>query len=144
MSAQSTAPTTGRLAWLEPTKGVAMFMVVAYHVILYLQSAGVDAMLGRARAAFELFPLPAFFLSPGCSPRGRRSPFRALWRRRLLPILYLYVVFSVIRSLHLSRPGDGSASGRRRPLRSALPLILCGRVATGSSSRCSSSPCSAG
>ncbi|MCF6736932.1 acyltransferase [Blastococcus sp. KM273129] len=127
MSGSAGGATAGRLAWLEPTKGVAMFMVVAYHVILYLQSAGVDAMLGRARAAFELFPMPAFFLLTGMfAARQAQFSFPALWRRRLLPILYLYVVFSVIRSLFTYLvPGMDLSFGEEAATPPAeLPLIL--------------------
>lgn len=127
MAGTAGGATAGRLAWLEPTKGVAMFMVVAYHVILYLQSAGVDAALGRARAVFELFPMPAFFLLTGMfAARQAQFAFPALWRRRLLPILYLYVVFSVIRSLFTYLvPGVDLDFGEEAATPPAeLPLIL--------------------
>src|SRR5688500_19490416 len=78
----STAAAAGRSAWLEPTKGLAMFMVIAYHATLYLQSADVDAVLGRAKAAFELFPMPVFFLIAGMfATRHAQYSFRALWTR---------------------------------------------------------------
>jgi uncharacterized membrane protein YcfT len=99
MTSGSTEAAAGRSAWLEPTKGLAMFMVIAYHATLYLQAADVDAVLGRAKAAFELFPMPAFFLVAGMfAARHARFSFRTLWARRLLPLLYLYVLWSAIRS----------------------------------------------
>ncbi|MCZ2817337.1 acyltransferase family protein [Modestobacter sp. VKM Ac-2984] len=127
MSAHSTAPTTGRFAWLEPVKGLAIFMVIAYHVTLYLKSADVDAVLGRAKAVFELFPMPAFFLIAGIfAGRHGATKFRALWKRRLLPLLYLYVVWSVIRTVfYFVVPGLNGELGEisaTDPL--ALPLIL--------------------
>lgn len=126
-AAGDAAATTGRLAWLEPTKGAAMVMVVGYHVTLYLQSAGVDAVLGRARAAFELFPMPAFFLLTGMfAARHARYSFRALWRRRLSGILYLYVLWSVLRSAFTflvpgMDAGFGELAATPPP---ELPLIL--------------------
>ena len=124
---QAAAPDAARLAWLEPAKGMAMFMVVAFHATLYLQSVGVDAVLGRAKAAFELFPMPAFFLISGIfAARHARYSFRALWRRRLLPLLYLYVLWSVIRTVfYLLIPGLNGELGElpaTDPL--TLPLIL--------------------
>lgn len=127
MAGSAGGATAGRMSWLEPTKGVAMFMVVAYHVILYLQSAGVDAMLGRARAAFELFPMPAFFLITGMfAARQAQFSFPALWRRRLLPILYLYVFWSVARSLFtFFVPGMDLGFGEEAATPpEQLPLIL--------------------
>ncbi|WP_181428631.1 acyltransferase family protein [Modestobacter versicolor] len=126
MTAGSTAP-PARGGWTDPTKGLAMFMVVAYHVTLYLQSADVDAVLGRAKAVFELFPMPAFFLIAGIFA-GRHGEFRLgdLWRRRLLSLLYLYVLWSVVRTVfYLVVPGLNGELGEidaTDPL--ALPLIL--------------------
>jgi uncharacterized membrane protein YcfT len=106
---------------------MAMVMVVAYHSTLYLQSAGVDAALGRAKAAFELFPMPAFFLIAGMfAARQAHYGFSGLWRRRLLTLLYLYALWSAIRTaFYFIVPGlngefgEISATDPR-----ALPLIL--------------------
>lgn len=96
-----------RLDWLDPTKGLAIFMVMAYHATQYLQVEDVDAVLGRARAVFELFPMPAFFLIAGMfAGRHGNTRFRALWKRRLLSLLYLYVLWSVIWTVfHFLVPG---------------------------------------
>jgi uncharacterized membrane protein YcfT len=87
-------------AWVDVAKGAAIIMVVYYHASLYLQHYGVDGLLGRAKAAFELFPMPAFLLIAGLfSARIVTWTFAELWRRRLLPLIYLYVVWSVIRAV---------------------------------------------
>ncbi len=93
--------------WATATKGLAIALVVAYHATLYLQGAGVDVLLGRAKAAFELFPMPAFFLIVGMAAAShRRMTLRTLWWRRLLPLLYLYVLWSLIRTVfYLVVPG---------------------------------------
>lgn len=100
-----TAPTPR--AWTSATKGLAIAMVVAFHATLYLQAAGVDVVLGRAKAAFELFPMPAFFLIVGMAAAShRRMTLRALWWRRLTPLLYLYLLWSLIRTaFYLVVPG---------------------------------------
>ena len=97
----------GRATWMEPTKGLAILLVVGYHSTLYLQAEGMDVVLGRAKAAFELFPMPAFFLIAGMfAARQKAFTLRALWRRRLLQLVYLYVVWSIIRALfYLTIPG---------------------------------------
>ncbi|WP_040337583.1 acyltransferase family protein [Candidatus Blastococcus massiliensis] len=116
-----------RLDWVDAAKGLAMLMVIAYHVTAYVQTAGVDAVLGRAKAVFELFPMPAFFLAAGLfAARHAESAFPALWRDRLLSLLYLYVVWSVVRTVfYLVVPGLNGELGEipaTDPL--ALPLIL--------------------
>ncbi|OMQ16642.1 hypothetical protein A7K94_0201130 [Modestobacter sp. VKM Ac-2676] len=121
------AVTAGRLDWVDPTKGLAIFMVIAYHTTQYLQVENVDAVLGRARAVFELFPMPAFFLIAGIfAARHGNTGFRALWKRRLLPLLYLYVLWSVIRTVfYLLVPGLSAELVEipaTDPL--ALPLLL--------------------
>ena len=93
------ATTTGlRIGWVDFAKGLAMLAVVYFHVTLFLGYEGVDNALGRAKLAFELFPMPAFFLLSGLwNRRSTTWSFPELWRRRLLPILYLYVVWSMLR-----------------------------------------------
>lgn len=128
---RGTSPTgtgaSSRQPWTDTTKGLAIVMVVAYHATLYLQSAGVDAVLGRAKAAFELFPMPAFFLVAGLfSARHATYGLRDLWRRRLLSLLYLYLLWSVIRTVfYLVVPGlNGELGEISATDPRALPLVL--------------------
>jgi uncharacterized membrane protein YcfT len=87
-----------RLGWVDAAKGMAMLAVVYFHVTLFLGEVGVDDALGRVKLAFELFPMPAFFLLSGLlNRRSATWTFGELWRRRLLPILYIYVVWSLLR-----------------------------------------------
>lgn len=92
-----------RLGWVDAAKGMAMLAVVYFHVTLFLGEVGVDDALGRVKLAFELFPMPAFFLLSGLLNRRSASwSFAELWRRRLLPILYIYVVWSLLRFVFYS------------------------------------------
>lgn len=53
---------------------------------------------GRLKVLLELFPMPAFMLVSGLfAPRSLKWSFPELWRRRLLPIAYLYIVWSLVR-----------------------------------------------
>ncbi|WP_136518547.1 acyltransferase family protein [Cellulomonas telluris] len=121
--------TTTRRAWIDLAKGVAIVMVVAYHAQLFLEAEGVAEPLGRARAALELYPMPAFFLLAGLLQRRlRTSPWALVWRRRVLPFLYLYVVWSLVRFAFFSAlPGvrtDGPPdSGRDWTLLLLAPLV---------------------
>ncbi|KQQ09900.1 hypothetical protein ASF46_01955 [Rathayibacter sp. Leaf296] len=92
------APANARREWVDFAKGAAILLVVYYHTSLYLGDIGVENTLGRIKVVFELFPMPVFFLVSGLF--GSRIPtwsFRDLWRRRLYPLLWLYVVWSVLR-----------------------------------------------
>lgn len=88
-----------RLGWIDLTRGAAIICVVYFHATLFLSGVGVDQTLGRAKGVFELFPLPAFFLIAGIL--GSRSvltgSFADLARRRLIPLLYVYVLWSLLR-----------------------------------------------
>ncbi|WP_432524051.1 acyltransferase family protein [Kineococcus sp. SYSU DK006] len=99
--------TARRLTWVEPTKGLAIAMVVVYHVTLYLDPAGIDVLLGRAKALFELFPMPAFFLIAGMAASGHpRMPLKSLWWRRIYPVVYVYLLWSLLRAVfYVLAPG---------------------------------------
>jgi uncharacterized membrane protein YcfT len=93
-------PATGmRLGWADFVRGAAMICVVYFHTTLFLSAVGVDQTIGKAKSVFELFPLPAFFLMAGIfGARGILTwDFRTLAVRRLLPLAYVYVLWSVLR-----------------------------------------------
>lgn len=106
----------GARDWVNFAKGVAIVMVTLFHVWLFFGWLGLTSV-PRIKAILELFPIAAFFLIAGMYS-GRQSSwtFAELWRRRLLPYVYLYVLWSVIRFavawvLPVVR-GDGGVSAR--------------------------------
>lgn len=119
----------GRRAWVDLAKGLAIVMVVAYHALQLLEAADVGvAPLGRARVPLELYPMPAFFLLAGLMQgRLRTSPWGRVWRRRVLPMLYLLVVWSVVRFVFFTLvPGvrsDGPPASGRDPWRLLTALV---------------------
>ncbi|PPG85581.1 hypothetical protein C5C00_12950 [Rathayibacter rathayi] len=87
-----------RREWVDFAKGAAILLVVYYHTSLYLGDIGVENTLGRIKIVFELFPMPLFFLVSGLfGSRITSWSFRDLWRRRLYPLLWLYVIWSLLR-----------------------------------------------
>ncbi|KQX05682.1 MULTISPECIES: acyltransferase family protein [unclassified Leifsonia] len=109
-------------------KGVAIAMVVLYHVTLYLQHAGIMGLPNRMKLVLELFPMPVFFLIAGLfGARAVTWTFGNLWRRRLLPVLYLYIVWSIVRfAFYLVIPGLSGELGElpaSNPISLALILI---------------------
>ncbi|WP_419817209.1 acyltransferase family protein [Glaciibacter flavus] len=115
-------------AWVNFAKGVAIVLVVLYHVTLYLQHEGILGLPNRIKLVLELFPMPVFFLIAGLfGARAVTWSLRNLWMRRLWPVLYLYLVWSVIRFLfYLAVPGLSGEIGElpaSHPLSLALVLI---------------------
>lgn len=85
-------------AWMDVAKGVAMFMVVLFHTSLYFETAEIEGFPGRIKLFLEAFPMPAFFLISGLfAVRVSTWTFSQVWKRRLLPLLWLYVIWSVVR-----------------------------------------------
>lgn len=113
MALPPAAPAPARTSWSVTAKGLAITMVVAFHATLYLQGAGVDVLLGRGKVALELYPMPAFFLLVGMAAAWhRRMGLGTLWWRRLAPLLYLYVLWSLLRTaFYLALPGLGGGMG---------------------------------
>ncbi|MEZ0491227.1 acyltransferase family protein [Kineococcus sp. TBRC 1896] len=96
-----------RLTWADQVKGLAIAMVVVFHVSLYLDPVGVDAVIGRLKVPFELFPMPAFFVIAGMAAAGHgRLGVSAVLRRRVLPLAYVYFLWSLLRTVfYLLVPG---------------------------------------
>ncbi|GAA1510486.1 peptidoglycan/LPS O-acetylase OafA/YrhL [Agromyces terreus] len=118
-------PETGKRAWVDFAKGAAIVMVVYYHTALYLQAAGIQGTPWLVKAPLELFPMPAFFLIAGLfGNRLGTWAFADLWRRRLLPLLYLYVLWSVLRfAFYLVVPGVNGELGEF-PATNPIGLLL--------------------
>lgn len=88
-----------RLPWADFARGGAILCVVYFHATLFLAEVGIGGTLGRAKLALELFPLPAFFLLTGVFSARiiLTGTFRELATHRLIPIAYVYVLWSAIR-----------------------------------------------
>jgi uncharacterized membrane protein YcfT len=100
-------------AWMNVAKGLAMFLVVFFHTFLFLEQEGIVGFPGRLKAVFESFPMPAFFVLSGLfASRLGGWRFADLWKRRLVPILWLYLLWSVIRfAYYIVVPGTNGDLG---------------------------------
>ncbi|MBO3088783.1 acyltransferase family protein [Cellulomonas dongxiuzhuiae] len=118
--------TARRHGWVDLAKGVAIIMVVAYHALLFLETADVGvAPLGRARLALELYPMPAFFLLAGVMQRRLvTTRWAQVWQRRVLPLLYLLVVWSLVRFAFFTALPMVRSDGPPRSGRDASRLLL--------------------
>ena len=84
--------------WINFAKGAAIILVVLYHSSLFLNDLGLAGSTPRLRLLLSYFPMPVFFFIAGLTARRMLTwNLRDLWRRRLLVLVYLYLLWSVIR-----------------------------------------------
>ncbi|WP_241992233.1 acyltransferase family protein [Cryobacterium lyxosi] len=84
--------------WINFAKGAAIILVVLYHASLFLNDLGLAGSTPRLRLVLGFFPMPVFFFIAGLTARRMLTwNLKDLWRRRLLVLVYLYLLWSVIR-----------------------------------------------
>ena len=84
--------------WISFAKGAAIILVVLYHASLFLNDLGLAGSTPRLRLVLSFFPMPVFFFIAGLTARRMLTwNLKDLWRRRLLTLVYLYLLWSVIR-----------------------------------------------
>ncbi|WP_241979692.1 acyltransferase family protein [Cryobacterium suzukii] len=84
--------------WINFAKGAAIILVVLYHSSLFLNDLGLAGSTPRLRLLLSYFPMPVFFFIAGLTARRMLTwNLKDLWRRRLLVLVYLYLLWSVIR-----------------------------------------------
>lgn len=135
-------------AWMDVAKGVAMFMVVFFHTSLYFSEAEITNFPGRIKQFLESFPMPAFMLLSGMfALRVGTWTFSQVWVRRLFPLLWLYVVWSLVRFVfYWVVPGTNGDLGALQP-RTRVVFYSCSSgpvTAIGSCTPCSGSPWGSG
>ncbi len=86
--------------WIDFAKGAAIILVVLYHSALFLNDLGLAGSTPRLRLVLSYFPMPVFFFIAGLTARRMLTwNLHDLWRRRLLTLVYLYLLWSIIRVL---------------------------------------------
>ncbi|MET1018268.1 MAG: acyltransferase family protein [Leifsonia flava] len=102
--APASAPTAlapvNREPWIDVAKGIAITLVVLFHSTMYLGLAGVVGPLTTLNPLLDTFRMPLFFFMSGIvGARAVTLTYRGLFRRRLVLLLYLYVVWSAAQHL---------------------------------------------
>ena len=94
----------GRIVWVDQAKGLAILLVVLYHAVFFMNAAGWGWLpLTRANGALATFRMPLFFFASGLFfSRNLAKPVGFILLRRVLPMMWLYVVWSVIFALTFS------------------------------------------
>jgi uncharacterized membrane protein YcfT len=119
-----------RLDWVDAAKGISILLVVAHHVVWYLQRSGqAPAAVIAANEALASLRMPLFFLAAGLFAAGPlAAPWRTLLHKRVAFFLYLYVVWTIIRFTFFATvvPPEVDPDDSANPLGLALALLLPG------------------
>jgi uncharacterized membrane protein YcfT len=95
-----TAPRV-REGWIDVAKGIAIMLVVFFHAVMY--SLQLDLAQGWVRFTYTLdtFRMPMFFFMSGLLAQRavQQQPFPYLFRKRMLLLLYLYVLWCCLQRL---------------------------------------------
>lgn len=101
MSHEPPAPRQ-REAWIDIAKGIAIVLVVLYHSVMYLSLSGVVGVLSPLNPLLDTFRMPLFFFMSGIlGARVIGLPYGALFRKRLVLLLYLYVAWVIAQQLFM-------------------------------------------
>lgn len=103
---------SGREAWIDVAKGIAITLVVLYHAIMYLDEVGLAGALAPLNPLFDTFRMPLFFFMSGIlAASAIRLPYWQLFRKRMSLLLYLYVAWVTLQTLFLLALPPISPSG---------------------------------
>lgn len=111
-------PGVPRESWIDVAKGIAIILVVLFHSVMYLDGAGSTGPLAALNPLLDTFRMPLFFFMSGIlAARALTLPFPALFRKRMLLLLYLYVVWVTLQtSVLLLAPPIGPDPVNAEPL----------------------------
>jgi uncharacterized membrane protein YcfT len=116
--------------WVDAAKGLSILLVVAHHVVWYMQWAGqAPAALVAGNEALASLRMPLFFLASGLFVAGPlASPWRTVLHKRVAFFLYLYVIWTVIRFTFFATlvPAAVDPDDSANPVSLALALLLPG------------------
>jgi uncharacterized membrane protein YcfT len=86
-----------RLEWLDVARGIAMLMVVSSHAIEWTDSASVSEVSAWVHSINASAQLPVFFCVSGILfTRSLSLTWSDLFRRRVLPLLWVFVIWQPV------------------------------------------------
>ena len=119
-----------RVEWVDVAKGMCIALVVLLHTVNFMATRQLaETWWFEVNAVLEPVRMPLFFLVAGLfAAKDLDMSWNTLWRRRIAPLLYLYVLWMLLRfALFSAFP---SISGTHET--SSAANILTGLVNPGS------------
>lgn len=100
--AQDRPRAEGRIVWIDVARGIAILLVVLFHAGMFAVPTGLaPAWWTDLNLAFALLRMPLFFLLAGALAVGAlRRPWRLLWETRLAVLVWVFVLWTVLRFLY--------------------------------------------
>ncbi|MCR2793903.1 acyltransferase family protein [Microbacterium sp. zg.Y625] len=95
----TTARATQRVTWLDGARGIAIILVVLFHAGMFTVPTGLASPWWEPlNLVFALLRMPLFFLVAGMLAVGAvQRSWPALWRTRLAVLVWVFVVWTVLR-----------------------------------------------
>lgn len=104
-----------RERWVDMAKGIAIVLVVFYHAVMFASELGIRNPWDRINTALDTFRMPLFFFMSGLmATRAVQLEYSVLFRRRMLRLLHLYIVWCTLQWLFF-RALPPFTLDRRRP-----------------------------
>lgn len=97
-AAPSGPPDRGRVEWVDAAKGMSILLVVAHHVVMFLQPHGlVPPALSTANVALASLRMPLFFLASGLFVASTlAASWRTVLHKRVAFFGYLYLLWTLV------------------------------------------------
>ncbi|MDZ7917268.1 MAG: acyltransferase family protein [Rhodococcus sp. (in: high G+C Gram-positive bacteria)] len=98
-SRTATGPGAGRVEWVDVAKGLCIALVVLLHTVNFMATRQLaETWWFDVNAVLEPVRMPLFFLVAGLfAGRDLDMSWNGLWRKRVALLLYLYVLWLLLR-----------------------------------------------
>lgn len=114
-----------REAWIDLAKGIAIVLVVLFHSVVYLSLVNMAGRWTVAAYTLDTFRMPLFFFMSGIlATKVIGLPYAQLFRKRLLLLLYLYVVWVIAQTLFAMLIPVGGEENLIEPWRRVLGMFI--------------------
>lgn len=97
-NATAQSPPT-RVVWVDVARGTCIALVVLLHTVNFMATRQLaETWWFEVNAVLEPVRMPLFFLVAGLfAAKDLDMPWNTLWRRRIAPLAYLYVLWMLLR-----------------------------------------------
>jgi len=115
-----------RIEWVDYAKGIAIIMVVIHHVVVRdISSVLYNETLDYLNNLFQTFRMPLFFFVSGMFiHKTVKSDFKLFFKFKIFHLLYLFLIWSVIRYFTVIIPEHILAGSSDESLSSILYVFI--------------------